>query len=278
MGDQGEAARRNTRSQSVADSHATTAGNDNKPEEDFQEFVRQSLVQNKLSIDGMVEKLDQVLANQQALENRLSKLEPEVERNSSDIKEVIKSLDFESERINANESDVSDIQRDVTFVKSEADRLATLVNSLQSQVLDLQRYTRGFNIRIFGIPEAPGESCKDVVDGLLKNKFDITHSAIENAHRTGSSTENRPKQIIARFHSRFTRRTVMASAREKLQGTGIRFTDDLTAVDLEEKKRLKPLMTDLYHKNMKPRFIQGRLYANRQLVSQEQIKAFFYNQ
>ena len=70
----------------------------------------------------------------------------------------------------------------------------------------------------------------------------------------------------------------MASAREKLQGTGIRFTDDLTAVDLEEKKRLKPLMADLYHKNMKPRFIQGRLYANRQLVSQEQIKAFFDNQ
>ena len=140
MSDQGEAARRSTRSQSAADSHATTAGNHNKTDEDFQEFVRQSLVQNKLSIDGMVEKLDQVLANQQALENRLSKLEPEVERNSSDIKEVIKSLDFESERINANESDVSDIQRDITFQKSEADRLAALVNSLQSQVLDLQRY------------------------------------------------------------------------------------------------------------------------------------------
>ena len=159
MSDQGEAARRSTRSQSAADSHATTAGNHNKPEKDFQEFVRQSLVQKKL---------DQVLVNQQALENRLSKLEPEVERNSSDIKKVIKSLDFESERMNANESDVSDIQRDVTSQKSEADRLAALVNSLQSQVLDLQRYTLGFNIRIFGIPEAPGESCKDVVDGLLK--------------------------------------------------------------------------------------------------------------
>ena len=262
------------RSQSAADSHATTAGNHNIPDEDFQEFVRQSLVQNKLSLDGMVEKFDQVLANQQALENKLSKLEPAVERNPSDIKEVIKSLEFESQRINANESDVSDIQRDITFQKSEADRLAALVNSLQSQVLDLQGYTRVFNIRIFRIPEAPGENCKDVVDGLLKNKFDITHSAIENAHRTGSSTENRPKQIIARFHSRFTRRTVLASARKKLQGTGIRFTDDLTAVDLEEKKRLKPLMADLYHKNMKPRFIQGRLYSNRQHVRQEQIKAF----
>ena len=70
----------------------------------------------------------------------------------------------------------------------------------------------------------------------------------------------------------------MVSAREKLQGTGIRFVDDLIPADLEEKKRLKPLMTDLYNKNMKPRFIQGRLYVNRQLVSQNEIKAFFDNQ
>ena len=44
---------------------------------------------------------DQVLANQKVLENRFTKLEPEVERNSSDIKDVIKTLDFESERINS---------------------------------------------------------------------------------------------------------------------------------------------------------------------------------
>ena len=93
-----------------------------------------------------------------------------------------------------------------------------------------------------------GESCKDIIDGLLKNKFGITQPAIENAHRSGSNTENKPKQIIARFHSRFTRRAVMVSTREKLQGTGIRFVDGLIPADLEEKKRLKPLMTDQYKK------------------------------
>ena len=282
MSDHDEAARRITRLQSAADLNAApakaAAGDHNKPDEDFQAFVRQALIQNKQSLEGMAEKLDQVLANQKVLETRLTKLEPEVERNSSDIKDVIKTLDFESERINSCESGVGDIERDLTAQKSETDRMAALVNTLQSQVLDLQRYTRGFNIRIFGIPEAQGESCKDIIDGLLKNKFGINQPAIENAHRTGSNTENKPKQIIARFHSRFTRRAVMVSAREKLQGTGIRFVDDLIPADLEEKKRLKPLMTDLYNKNMKPRFIQGRLYANRQLVSQNEIKAFFDNQ
>ena len=76
----------------------------------------------------MVEKLDQVLANQKVLETRLTKLEPEVERNSSDIKDVIKTLDLESERINSCESGVGDVERDLTAQKSETDRMAALVN------------------------------------------------------------------------------------------------------------------------------------------------------
>ena len=281
MSDHDEAVRRITPLQSAADLNAAPAKaaavDHNKPDDDFQGFVRQALIQNKQSLEGMVEKLDHVLANQKVLENRLSKLEPEVERNSSDIKDVIKTLDCESERINSY-SRVGDIERDLTAQKSETDHMAALVNTLQSQVLDLQRYTHSFNIRIFGIPEAQGESCKDIIDGLLKNKFGINQPAIENAHGTGSNTENKPKQIIARFHSRFTHCAVMVSAGEKLQGTGIRFVDDLIPADLEEKKRLKSLITDLYNKNMKPRFIQGRLYANRPLVSQNEIKAFFDNQ
>ena len=142
--------------------------------------------------------------------NQIDKIRTEVERNSSDIKDVIKTLDFESERINSCESGVGDIERNLTAQKSETDCLAALVNTLQSQILDLQRYTGGFNTRIFGIPKALG----------------LNRPAIESAHRTGSDTKNKLKQIIARFHSRFTRRAVMVSAREKLQGTGIRFVDD----------------------------------------------------
>ena len=80
--------------------------------------------------------------------------------------------------------------------------------------------------------------------------------------------------MIARFHSRGTRRSLMAIASEKLAGTNLRFTDDLTARDLETKKRVTPMMNKLYLDKQKPRFVNGRLYSNGKLVPQEVIDAF----
>ena len=66
----------------------------------------------------------------------------------------------------------------------------------------------------------------------------------------------------------------MAAAKQKLAETPYRFVDDLTAKDLEAKKRVLPFMEKLYKDNMKPRFANGRLYAKGKLVPQERITAF----
>ena len=63
-------------------------------------------------------------------------------------------------------------------------------------------------------------------------------------------------------------------ARERLAETGVRIADDLTARDLETKKRVIPLMNKLYTENQKPRFANGRLYSNGKLVPQETIDTF----
>ena len=51
----------------------------------------------------------------------------------------------------------------------------------------------------------------------------------------------------------------MTMAKEKLEGMGYRFMDDLTNKNLEEKRRLSPLMNKLYKDNQRPRFANGRL-------------------
>ena len=58
--------------------------------------------------------------------------------------------------------------------------------------------------------------------------------------------------MIARFHSRATRHDIMSKAREKLQNTQYRIVDDLTAKDLDEKRRLVPLMSKLYQEKNAP--------------------------
>ena len=107
----------------------------------------------------------------------------------------------------------------------------------------LQRYTRGFNICILGVPEDDEENCVTRVENLLHDHFNTEGSIIENPHRVGTANRGKPRQMIARFFSRTTRRMVMSNAREKLQGSPYHFTDDLKPRDLQEKRRLTPLMT-----------------------------------
>ena len=254
------------------DSHISSSSDN-----DFQDFVRKSLTSNKSALDDVAQKLNQVLANQTALENRLTDLEPKVVKNSSDIRDITQSLDFESDRVTTVEKTISVMQQELNAQSRELHTMSTAMVNLQSQVLDLERYTRGYNIRIFGVNESQGEVCKEKVDRILADKFAV-ESAIENAHRTGKAESGRPRPIIARFYSRFTRRAVMRVAKEKLHNTNIRFVDDLTKTDLEEKNRLKPFMAELYEKGKKPRFVQGRLYSNNTLITQNEIKTFFDNQ
>ena len=138
----------------------------------------------------------------------------------------------------------------------------------------LERYTRSFNVRILGLPEGKDENCIDSVHQILKDKFGIATTVIENAHRIGLSRDDKPRQMIARFYSRATRLAVMTSARENLQNTGMRFIDDLTQKDLDEKRRLKPLMGKLYNENKRPRFLNGRLYSEGRVTSRETINSF----
>ena len=156
----------------------------------------------------------------------------------------------------------------------QLDRASCAIASLESEMNALQRYTRGFNIRILGLPENDEVNCVTWVENLLHDHFNTEGSIIENVHGVGTANRGKPTPIIARFFSRTTRLTVMANAREKLQGSPYRFTDDPTPRDLQEKRRLTTLMNDLFQKKLRPRFTNGRLYTNGKIVPREMMNNF----
>ena len=80
--------------------------------------------------------------------------------------------------------------------------------------------------------------------------------------------------MIARFYSRATRGDVMRNARTKLQGSGMRILDDLTAKDQEEKRHIQPYMDKLWQDGKRPSFRNGTLYAERRPVQREVINAW----
>ena len=169
---------------------------------------------------------------------------------------------------------IRDLKVKLEHCDDELHRANHAIASMQSEINALERYTRGFNVRIMGISEEDGEDYVARVQQVLNDHFGISDSVIENAHRVGKANVGKPRQVIARFHSRATRRDVMMSARDKLKNTISRITDDLTAKDLEEKRRLIPLMNKLYQDKQRPRFANGRIFANGKLVPRGTINSY----
>ena len=181
-------------------------------------------------------------------------------------------MDFESEKSQNNAKQIQELKFQLQQRESQLESAPYTISFMTSDLNSLERYTRSFNFRIPGLPESEGENCNDSVRQILKAKFDIEAPVTENAHRVGISRGDKPRQMIARFYSRATRDVI--SSRERLRNTGLRLVDDLTQKDLEEKRRMKHLMDKLYSENKRPRFINGRLYAEGRAMSRETINSF----
>ena len=249
--------------QSVSEASAAT----DQAGDSFENFVRKSLT-------SMGAKMDSILAGQAALEDRCNIIETRVAKNESTVQDTIKSINFNSDQVKDLTSEIATIKKQLQDYQIESQQARITIATLQSETNNLQRYTRSFNVRFLGIPEQEREDCVATVEGLVSKHFGVPPGAIENAHRVGQSSGGKPRQMIARFYSRVTRRLVMTSAREALSNTGLRVVDDLTPKDLETKRRVLPLMEKLYADNKKPRFINGRLFSEGRPVPLETINAF----
>ena len=228
----------------------------------------------KLAFEKLNLKIDSVIAGQVGLDNKIDCVIERVNTNTDSIEEMKGALTFESKRI----TDLERLQskHDDLLVKHDktTETLSALLHTSRVEQNRQERHSRSFNVRFLGIAEKKDENCRDIIEQLLQRKFGTVGGAIENAHRSGMQGGNQARQVIARFYSRATRLDVMRAARRTLEGTGIRIVDDLTTADLKEKQRVQPYMNWLYSDNRRPAFRNGRLYANKRMISLDEIETF----
>ncbi|KAF2892352.1 hypothetical protein ILUMI_13818 [Ignelater luminosus] len=93
---------------------------------------------------------------------------------------------------------------------------------------ELQQYTRLNSLRVFNIPEKPGECTDNVIITLCKEKLgvDISVADIDCSHRLPAREPNL-KPIIVRFVSRNVKKLVY-SKNKLLKGSHIVIKEDLT--------------------------------------------------
>ena len=66
----------------------------------------------------------------------------------------------------------------------------------------------------------------------------------------------------------------MRATRTNLRDSKLRFVDDLTKEDMQEKQRVRLLMNELFKTNRRPSFRNGKLYAEGRPVSEDEINRF----
>ena len=248
----------------------TDVPEDSSPTSHDQDFV--SFVRSTLS--ALNTKMDNLLTNQAAFESKLESIERRVTTNTSVTTELSRATEFNSNIIKDQQLVIDTLQKSLAALSQDNVDLFSSLSSLNARISRSERHSRSFNVRFLGVPEQDGENCVKLAEKLLLDKFHVGGSPIENAHRTGKAVQGHPRHVIARFYSRVTRMDVLRTARVKLSTTKIRIIDDLTQDDLREKNRVRPFMDELYKRQQRPSFRNGKLYADGKEVASDVINAF----
>ena len=274
MGDRKLRSQSTTSTTLETDTAAADAKMTDNAMEKFMTDMRQSLQSVNDKLDNVISGQNDLRALFDDLDKRVNDVDGRVKKNTLEIANVAKSIDFVSAITTENRDKVSALSANLDGCKDDLAAAKSTISNLEEELLKLQRCTRGFNIRVLGIAETQKEDCRAKVHEVLKTHFGYEGDIIENAHRLPARNQATLKPIIARFHSRATRGEIMRVARDSLKESGIRFTDDLTAADMAEKRRVQPYMDKLWRENKRPSFRGGRLFAEGRPVRENDISMF----
>lgn len=173
--------------------------------------------------------------------------------------ELGKAIEFQSKRIDdlfdkmaTNDTQLKDMQQKLSDLENK-------ITTKDSDVNKLERMTRRNNFRIVGVPSTTGEDCEEFVRTKVFPLFqDSPDMSIERCHRDGRGTSDHPPHILIRCLSYKSKLHVMKYRRAALQDQRFFIVDDLTRVDLLEKKKWATKVKELYDSGTKLRFTGGK--------------------
>ncbi|KAE8281759.1 hypothetical protein D5F01_LYC19142 [Larimichthys crocea] len=147
----------------------------------------------------------------------------------------------------------------VVHVERRMERNESSALKTMNRVSELERYSRRWNLRLHGLTETREEDVRvraiSVCQAVLSEDKEKLADAIDVVHRVGKPRQDntKPRGVIVRFISRRFRDAVWKAAKSNpyLQNKGLRFTEDLTQEDRENRQKLWPLIKKARDEGMK---------------------------
>lgn len=149
------------------------------------------------------------------------------------------------------------------------------VDICQQRISDLEKYSRRWNLRLYGVEESEKEDVWQKAIGICqavlpeqKNRLTDT---IDTVHRLGAKRQNDTKSrgIIFQFSTRFCRDAIWKAAKKSsfLRDNSQRFAEDLTKEDRERRNKLWPLIEKARKESKTSYFVGGRAFVNGSEIS-----------
>ena len=214
--------------------------------------------------------IKQIMSNQQDFEARFKSLEEKVTQQSNTIKDLEKSITYYVNEATELQSVSKEMKITLSNMNREIADHEAKIASVQNDLVNQERYSRGFNLRFTGIPENHAgetrrEDCCEKIKKLVLDHAGLSVD-IENAHRVGRPSTEKPRHILVKFLRRPDRFAVL-KARSKLRDTGVNVLDDMPRKDFLMWISLQGVIKEAKEAGKRTIFKKGELYIDGKLYS-----------
>ncbi|KAJ8018114.1 hypothetical protein HOLleu_44073 [Holothuria leucospilota] len=124
------------------------------------------------------------------------------------------------------------------------------------QINKQERFSRRSNVRIVGVDSSEGENCLQIAAQIFE-EAGVPQCKIERAHRDGKFVEGRNRHILVKCTFFQDKISILRNARNALQSKPYFIIDDLTQVDLREKRKWSNKVQDLFRNGTRLHFSGG---------------------
>lgn len=181
---------------------------------------------------------------------------------------------------NIIKTDIKTIKEDLNYYKGKIQDLEDKVSELEGENTNLQKRVKNLEesakknqIIVFGLEEETEELLEDRILHFLTNNLSTNISAqnIDNIYRIGKKGRGNTRPVIVRFVRYLEKQLVLRNA-NKLKGTGISISNDLTHQQQQEQKILYKYFRIAKSKGFPAKIIKGQLVVHEEIFQVNDLK------
>ena len=188
-----------------------------------------------------------------SLSTGLHSLDAAIENITVELKNIRKEF---AKALEEHSKLISSLRKDNDSLSKKVKDLEKRQEGYEQQLNKQERISRRSNFRLVGVKQEPTEDCLKIAADIL-TELGLPNPQIERAHRDGRSVPGRDRHLLVKMSFFQDKVKVMKEARRALAGKGFYIIDDLTKLDLQEKRRWKTQVNELYQQGTRLRFSGG---------------------